>query len=92
MPRGTNLFAGLGALLLGVVLVWSAAPRALRWLAMAGSPVLLFFSLYVVHLALPALPLIPPVAIQLHAESGLCWGASFSAPKRNHAMRFQAVV
>jgi hypothetical protein len=46
MPRGTNLFAGLGALLLGAVLVWSAAPRALRWLAMAGSPVVLFFGLY----------------------------------------------
>jgi hypothetical protein len=44
-----------------------------------------------VHLALPVLPLVPPVAIQLHAESGLCWGASFSAPKRNDAMRFQAV-
>jgi len=46
MPRGPNLFAGLGALLLGAVLVWSAAPRALRWLAMAASPVVLFFGLY----------------------------------------------
>ena len=46
MPRGTNLFAGLGALLLGAVLACSAAPQALRWLAMAGSPVVLFFGLY----------------------------------------------
>lgn len=46
MPRGANLFGGLGALLLGAVLVWSAAPRALRWLALAGTPVVLFFGLY----------------------------------------------
>ena len=46
MPRGANLFGGLGALLLGAVLLWSAAPRALRWLAMAGTPVVLFFGLY----------------------------------------------
>jgi hypothetical protein len=46
MPRGANLFGGLGALLLGAVLVSSAAPRGLRWLAMAGSPVVLFFGLY----------------------------------------------
>jgi hypothetical protein len=46
MPRGANLFGGLGALLLGAVLVWSTAPRALRWLAMAGTPVVLFFGLY----------------------------------------------
>jgi hypothetical protein len=46
MPRGANLFGGLGALLLGAVLVWSAAPRALRWLAMAAIPFVLFFGLY----------------------------------------------
>lgn len=46
MPRGANLFGGLGALLLGAVLVWSAAPRPLRWLAMAAIPVVLFFGLY----------------------------------------------
>ncbi len=46
MPRGGNLFGGLGALLLGGVLVWSAAPRWLRWLALAASPVVLFFGLY----------------------------------------------
>ncbi len=46
MPRGGNLFGGLGALLLGGVLVWPAAPRALGWLALAASPVVLFFGLY----------------------------------------------
>ena len=46
MPRGGNLFGGLGALLLGGVLVWQAAPRALGLLALAASPVVLFFGLY----------------------------------------------
>ncbi len=46
MPRGGNLFGGLGALLLGGVLVWSAATRWLGWLALAASPVVLFFGLY----------------------------------------------
>jgi hypothetical protein len=46
VPRGGNLFGGLGALLLGGVLVWSATPRALGWLALAASPVVLFFGLY----------------------------------------------
>ena len=46
VPRGGNLFGGLGALLLGGVLVWSAAPRGLGWLALAASPVVLFFGLY----------------------------------------------
>jgi hypothetical protein len=46
VPRGGNLFGGLGALLLGGVLVWSAAPRGLGWLALAVSPVVLFFGLY----------------------------------------------
>jgi len=46
MPRGGNLFGGLGALLLGGVLVWSAAPRWLGWLALAASPLVLFFGLY----------------------------------------------
>ncbi len=46
MPRGGNLFGGVGALLLGGVLVWSAAPRWLGWLALAASPVVLFFGLY----------------------------------------------
>jgi len=46
MPRGANLFGGLGALLLGGALVWPAAPRWLGRLALAGSPVVLFFGLY----------------------------------------------
>jgi hypothetical protein len=46
MPRGANLFGGLGALLLGGLLVWPAAPRVLGWLALAASPVVLFFGLY----------------------------------------------
>lgn len=46
VPRGGNLFGGLGALGVGAVLLWSTAPRALRWLALAASPVVLFFALY----------------------------------------------
>ena len=46
MPRGANLFGGLGALLLGGVLVWPAGPRWLGWLALAASPLVLFFGLY----------------------------------------------
>lgn len=46
MPRGANLFGGLGALLLGAALVWVAMPRWLGWLALAASPVVLFFGLY----------------------------------------------
>jgi hypothetical protein len=46
VPRGGNLFGGLGALLLGGLLVWPATPRGLGWLALAASPVVLFFGLY----------------------------------------------
>ena len=46
MPGGGNLFGGLGALLLGGLLVWPAAPRRLGWLALAAGPVVLFFGLY----------------------------------------------
>ena len=46
VPRGGNLFGGLGALLLGGVLLAPAVPRGLRWLALAASPVVLFFGLY----------------------------------------------
>ncbi len=48
MPRGGNVAGGLGALLLGGVLVWPAAPRGLGWLALAASPVVLFLGLYAV--------------------------------------------
>ena len=46
MPRGGAMFGGLGALALGSLLVWSGLPRALGWLALAASPVVLFFGLY----------------------------------------------
>jgi hypothetical protein len=46
VPRGGNLFGGLGSLVLGAVLLWSSAPRVLGWLALAASPVVLFFGLY----------------------------------------------
>lgn len=46
VPRGGNLFGGLGALLLGGLLLWRAAPRWFGWLALAASPVVLFFGLY----------------------------------------------
>ena len=46
VPRGANLFGGLGALLLGGVLIWPATPRWLGWLALAASPVVLFLGLY----------------------------------------------
>ena len=46
MPRGGNLIGGLGALLLGGLLVWPAAPRPLGWLALATSPVVFFLGLY----------------------------------------------
>ena len=46
VPRGGNLFGGLGALLLGGVLIWPATPRWLGWLALVASPVVLFLGLY----------------------------------------------
>jgi len=48
VPRGGNLIGGLGALLLGGLLVWPAVPRALGWVALAASPVVLFMALYAV--------------------------------------------
>lgn len=46
VPSGAPLLGGVGALLLAVVLLWSAAPRWLGWLALATSPVVLFMGLY----------------------------------------------
>ncbi len=46
VPRGGALFGGLGALLLGGLLLWRALPRALGWLALAASPVVAFPGLY----------------------------------------------
>lgn len=45
MPGGANLFGGVGALVLGAVLV-RATPRWLGRLALAVTPVVLFFGLY----------------------------------------------
>jgi hypothetical protein len=46
VPRGGSLFGGLGSLLLGGLLVWPPTPRRLGWLALAATPVVLFFGLY----------------------------------------------
>jgi hypothetical protein len=46
MPTGGTLLVGLGALVAGGFLAWSAAPRPVAWLALAASPVLLFSCLY----------------------------------------------
>ena len=46
VPHGTSLFGGLGALLLGGLLVWPAIPHWLGWLALAATPVVLFSGLY----------------------------------------------
>ncbi len=46
VPRGGNLFGGLGALMLGGAMVGAAMPRRIGWLALAASPVVLFFGLY----------------------------------------------
>jgi len=46
VPRGGNLFGGLGAAVLGGLLVSPATPRVLGWVALAASPVVLFFGLY----------------------------------------------
>ena len=41
------------------------------------------------RLELPSLPLSPPVVAQLKGAGG-CWGAVYSAPKRNDSSRFDA--
>jgi len=46
MPRGADLLGGLGALLLGGVMMWPLRPRWLGWLALAATPVVLAFGLY----------------------------------------------
>jgi hypothetical protein len=46
MPWGGPLFGGLGSLLLGGVLVWTAAPRWLGVLALVASPAAFFSGLY----------------------------------------------
>ncbi|RIL07015.1 MAG: hypothetical protein DCC71_04695 [Proteobacteria bacterium] len=46
MPRGGNLFGGVGALLLGGLLLWPGLPRTFGWIALVASPVVLFSALY----------------------------------------------
>ena len=42
------------------------------------------------NLPMPSLPLTPPVTVQLVSEAGDCWSATYSAPTRNDAEKFQA--
>ena len=42
------------------------------------------------HLALPTLPLTPPVLVQLQASNGSCWEASYSTSVANDAHKFIA--
>lgn len=46
VPEGAALLSGIGGLVLGAVLLSAALPRALRWLALAFSPVVLLLGLY----------------------------------------------
>lgn len=46
MPAGGNLFGGLGSLALGALLLAPSTSRGLAMLALAASPVVLFFGLY----------------------------------------------
>jgi hypothetical protein len=46
VPRGGNLFGGLGALVIGGILAWPGSPRWLGWAALAASPVVVFSALY----------------------------------------------
>jgi hypothetical protein len=41
-------------------------------------------------LALPPMPLAPPVMVRLRGANGLCWGANFSLPERNARGRFRS--
>lgn len=46
MPQRTALYAAVGALVLGAILASRLAPRGVRWLALALSPVVFFLGLY----------------------------------------------
>ena len=46
VPRGGNLFGGVGALLLGGLLLWPGLPRMLGWVVLATSPVVAFLAMY----------------------------------------------
>lgn len=43
-------------------------------------------------LALPTLPLTPPVTVQLHTEHGECWTAAYPVPLVNGGVKFRARV
>ena len=45
MPHSGALYGGLGAILIGIVLIYGS-PRVLCWIALAASPVALFPSIY----------------------------------------------
>ncbi len=46
------------------------------------------------HLGLPAMPITPPLTIQLQEESGPCWASTFAADgiRMNDATRFRAAA
>lgn len=46
MPTGTTLAVGIAGMVLGGVLLVASAPRVLRWVALAASPVVIGFGLY----------------------------------------------
>lgn len=48
MPRGGNLFGGLGSLALGGALLWRGLPRAGFWIVLALTPLVLFRGVYAV--------------------------------------------
>jgi hypothetical protein len=45
------------------------------------------------NLHVPTLPMIGPVSVQLQISDGTtssCWGASYSAPRRNYTLQYRA--
>ena len=47
-PRRGNLFGGLGSITVGALLVATATPRMLRWIALAATPIVLFSGTYAI--------------------------------------------
>jgi hypothetical protein len=82
VPRGGNLFGGLGALVLGGLLVWPAAPHGLGLVALVTSPVVLFFGLYATMSELEEV-----VSLYATDSAGrpaeLRWGTHSNAPTRS---------
>ena len=48
VPRGGNLFGGVGGITVGALLLWGGLPRVARWIVLALSPVVLFSALYAI--------------------------------------------